>query len=176
MGVTAQRSAANPDSPQNLGLIPHTDLTQFNTGFKHSRQILHQFPEINTTIRSKIEQNLIVVKSIFRIYQFHLQTMLLDLFKTDLKGILLFPLVGCLLLLVSLVGDSQYRFKRLNHLVIFHFPGIADCRAELNASGSLHNHVFPSLYIKMQRVKKINLTRGAKPDSNYFYHLYTSLC
>ncbi len=175
MCMTTQRSAADADPSQNFRLVPHTDLPQFYAGLKHARQILHQLAEVDTTVRGEIEQHLIVVESIFRIDQFHLQTVLLNLLQTDFKGILLLLLIGRFLLLVSFRSDPQHRLQGLNHLVILHFPGIADCRAELNASGSLHYHIFSSLYLKMQRVKKIDLTRSAKPYTNYFCHLYTSL-
>ncbi len=109
MSMAAQRSPTDTNASHNLGFVPHADLAQFNTGPEYSCQILYQFPEIDSSIRRKIEQHLVIVKGILRIDQLHFQSMLLNLLQTDVKSFLFFQLIGSLLLLIPLIGNAQHR-------------------------------------------------------------------
>ena len=107
--MTAERPAADADASDDLCLIPDADLPKLYPGLKDCRQIFYQFPEIDPSVRRKIKQHLIIIKSIFRIDQLHLQIMLPDLLQTDPKR-LLFLLTVCGLLLDILLGrQSEHR-------------------------------------------------------------------
>ena len=88
--MTAKGSSADSHTAYDLGFISHADLTQLDPGLKHRCKILYQFTEVDTSVCCKIEENLIVIKGILYIDQFHLQLMLADLLLTDFEGILLF--------------------------------------------------------------------------------------
>ena len=74
--MAAQRPSTDADTTADLCLITDTNLTQLDTGLEHTCQILYQFAEVDTSVCCKIEENLIVIKGILYIDQFHLQTML----------------------------------------------------------------------------------------------------
>ena len=109
MAVTAKHSAADADSAQNLRLVAHADLAQLDSRFKNACKVFYQLAEIHTSVRRKIEQNLIVVKGIFRIDQLHFQTVLADFFLTDLKRFFFFCLISGFLLVVALCRHAQHR-------------------------------------------------------------------
>ena len=106
--MTAQRSAADADSAQNLRLVAHADLAQLDPRFENTCKILYQLSEIHSSVCRKIKQNLIVVKGIFRIDQLHFQTVLVDLFLTDLKRFFFFCLISGFLLVVALCRHAQH--------------------------------------------------------------------
>ncbi len=87
--MATKPSPADTDASPDLRLIPHADLAQFDTGTEHACQIFHQLTEINPSVRRKVEQHLVVVKSILRIDQLHFKAVLTDLLKADLKRLLL---------------------------------------------------------------------------------------
>ena len=62
--MAAQRAAADTDTSENLRLISHTDLTQFDTCLEDRCQIFYQFPEIDSSVCGKIKQDLVIVKRI----------------------------------------------------------------------------------------------------------------
>src|SRR5699024_5023239 len=100
-------SAADSDTSQDLGLISDTDLTKFYPGLENCRQVLHQLPEVNPSICSKIKKDLIIIKSILHINKFHFQVMFPDFFLTDLIGFS-FLLPICLFFLVILsIGNAD---------------------------------------------------------------------
>ena len=80
--------------------------------------------------------------------------------------------VGSLLLDISLSGDPHHRLQRLDHLVILHLMRSRNDRAELYASGGLHDHVVASLYLQLQRIEEIYLARCTKSHTDYFCHIY----
>ena len=69
--MTAQRTAADTDTTENLRLISHTDLTQFDTCLEDRCQIFYQFPEIDSSVCGKIKQDLVIV--INSCYDFNLR-------------------------------------------------------------------------------------------------------
>ncbi len=172
--MTAKRPPADTNTAHDLRLIPDADLPQFNPGLEHTGQILHQFPEINATVRRKIKQNLIVVKGILRINELHIQLMLFDLFKAYAEGILFLYFVICLLLMVSLVGNPDHRLQRLDYLFIFNLRNPGHHGSEFYSSCRLNDHMIAPLYFKIQRIKKINLPRRSESYANYSRHLSTS--
>ena len=80
--------------------------------------------------------------------------------------------VGSLLLDISLSGDPHHRLQRLDHLVILYLMHSRYDRAELYASGGLHDHVVASLYLQLQRIEEIYLARCTKSHTDYFCHIY----
>ena len=142
--MTAQWPSTNTDSTTDLGLISHADLTKFNTGAEHTSQIFYQFPEINSSICCKIKKQFIVVKCIFCIDQFHLKSMLVDLFITDLICFFFLFTVLCLRLFVLFGCHSQNALQRSNNLLFRHLPVWQNYRADLNTLRSLYDHVLIS--------------------------------
>ena len=92
--MAAQASSTDSYAPQNLCLIPDSDLAELNPGTEYACQILNQLPEIDPPVCSKIKQHLIVVKRIFCLNQLHLQAVLPNLFLADTEGFLLLLPVG----------------------------------------------------------------------------------
>ena len=76
IAVAAQRPSTDADTTADLCLITDTNLTQLDTSLEHTCQILYQFAEVDTSIRRKIEQHLVIIKRILRIDQLHFQTVL----------------------------------------------------------------------------------------------------
>ena len=147
--MTAKRSAADADSAQNLRLVAHADLAQLDSGLKHACKVFYQLAEIHPSVRRKIEQNLIVVKGIFRIDQLHFQTVLADLFLTDLKRFFFF----CLICRLPAASSSLCRPRAA--------PALSGCttlssstslgsqptdRTIFYPSGSLYNDMVTSFY------------------------------
>ena len=116
MGMAAQFPAADSNSSQNFGFIPHADLPQLDSGLEHAGQVLDQLPEIDSAVRRKIEQHFVVIEGIFRVDQLHFQLMLLNFLLTDGKGLLFLHLIRRFLLVVPLIGDSKHRLQGLYHL------------------------------------------------------------
>ncbi len=108
IAVAAERPSTDADPPHDLCLVPDADLSQFDPGLEYAGQILHKLPEINSSVGRKIEQHLIVVKSILRIDKLHFQLVLLNLFLTYPKGFLLLGLIVLCLLHVPFVGDPNH--------------------------------------------------------------------
>ena len=72
----------------------------------------------------------------------------------------------------AIIITAMTRLQRLDHLVILHLMHSRNDRAELYASGGLHDHVVASLYLKLQRIEEIYLARCTKSYTNYFCHIY----
>ena len=174
--MAAKRSPADTNTAQNLRLIPDADLPKFDPRLKNRSQILDQLAEIYPSVRRKIKQYFIVVKSIFRINQLHLQIVLSDLLKTNLES-LFFPLfVVSLLLIVLRRCHTQYRFQRLDYFVILFLLWIAHYRTVFNPARRLHDHVVIFLNIQFSRIKIIYLAGSTEPHSYHSYHnLSTSI-
>ena len=60
---------ADTNTTHDFGLVPHADLPQFNPRLKYRGQIFYQLPEVDSSLRGKIKQNLIIVKSILAVYE-----------------------------------------------------------------------------------------------------------
>ena len=116
--MAAKRSSANAVATDYLGLVPDTDLPELYPGLKYSRQVFYQFSEVDPAVSCKVEEDLVVVKGIFCIDELHIKVVLLDLFKTNLKGLFLFFPVGLLLLIVLGAGGAKYCLKGLDHLLV----------------------------------------------------------
>ena len=99
--MTTERTTTDTDATQNLRLIPDANLAQLDPRLKDRRQILDKLTEIDSSIRRKIKQQLIVIKGVFCIDQLHLQFMLADLFLTDLECLMLFFFILPFQLLVA---------------------------------------------------------------------------
>ena len=168
--MAAQRTSANTDSSHQFRLVAHTDLPQLDPCAEHACQILHQLSEVDSSIRRKIEQYLVVVKSILGIDQFHLQSVTADLLLTDLKCLPLFDLIIGLLLRIPLCGYAQHRFQGLYHLGIVHLRHTGHHQPILDSSGRLYNNMVSSLDLILQRIKIIHLPCGPKSYTNYFCH------
>ena len=84
-GIAAQHTAADADSAENLRLIAHTDLPQFNPHLKHCRQIFYELTEIDPSVRRKIEEHFVVVKGIFCVDQFRIEPVPADLFHWQMR-------------------------------------------------------------------------------------------
>ena len=106
--MAAQRTTTDTNTTQNLSLITYTDLTKFDSCLKYRSQILNQLSKVNSSVCGKIKQNLIIIKGIFCINQFHVQLMLPNLFQTNLKGFFFLYLIGSLLLHISLCCHAKY--------------------------------------------------------------------
>jgi hypothetical protein len=100
--------------------------------------------------------------------------MLPDFLQANLKSFLLFYFIGSLLFLIAFIGNAQHRLKRLDNPVLLHFRNARNHCAKFNSPSRLHNHVGAPFNIKMQRVKKIDLTRRPKSYANNPNHLSTS--
>ena len=172
--MTAERPSADTDSADDFCFIPDTDLPQLDSCLENTRQILYQLSEIDTPVRCKIKENLVIVKGIFRVDELHLQLMLADLLETDPEGILLLELVICLLLYIPLVCNPYHGFKRLDHLLVLNLRNPGHNCSKFDSSRGLDNDMISPLYFKIQRVKEINLARSPKSYTNYFCHLSTS--
>ena len=109
MGVAAKTPAADADSSQDFCLIPHADLPQLNPCFEHTRQILYQLPEVNPSVCCKIKQHFVIIKSIFRINELHIQSVLADLFLADTESFFFLPLICRFLLVIPFRGYPQHR-------------------------------------------------------------------
>ena len=168
--MTAKRPSTNTNTAKDLRLITDTDLTKLDPGLKHRRQILNQLPEINTAIRCKIKQYLVIIKGILRIDQLHLKPMLTDLLLADLKSLFLLPAVLSLMVLVLLRCNTENLLQRMDHLVLLHAARLQDNTAILHTTGSLHDHMIADLHLVILRIKIINLTNVTKSDSNYLFH------
>ena len=101
--------------------------------------------------------------------------MLLDLLQADSESFLLFLPVGSLLLRILLAGNPDHRLQGLNHLIVLHLHDAAHNRSVFHTPGSLHDDVVILFYVKLQRIKKINLARCAKSNPDNFNHCFTSL-
>ena len=101
--------------------------------------------------------------------------MVADLLLTDFESLLLLGPIGGLLLHIPLVRNADHRLQGLDHLVVRYLHDSRHHRAELDSPGRLHDHVVTLLYLKSQRIEKINLARCPKPYSDYLNHLSTSL-
>ena len=92
---TTERPSTEPMSSEPSRLIADPDLTHIDPRPVDSRQILHQFPEVDPSFRGVIETDLVAVELILHIHKLHLQAMFCDLHPTDEKGIALLPgLIG----------------------------------------------------------------------------------
>ena len=60
--MTTERTTTDTDATQNLRLIPDANLAQLDPRLKDCRQILDKLTEIDSSIRRKIKQQLIVIK------------------------------------------------------------------------------------------------------------------
>ena len=63
--MTTERTTTDTDATQNLRLIPDANLAQLDPRLKDRRQILDKLTEIDSSIRRKIKQQLIVIKGVF---------------------------------------------------------------------------------------------------------------
>ena len=139
-----------------------------------SAQILDKLTEIDSSIRRKIKQQLIVIKGVFCIDQLHLQFMLADLFLTDLECLMLFFFILPFQLLVILRRHTNDRFQRLDHLLLIHLADAKNHLSELDSAGGLHDHMVAHLDFHLRRIEVIYLSGLAEPDSDYLYHKFNS--
>ena len=173
--MTAQRSSADTDTAQNLGLIPDTDLTQFDSSTEHTCQIFYQFTEIDSSVCGKIKQQFIVVKRILCLYQFHRKTMFFDLFQANFICFFLFFMISLFNAVILRCCHTDHRLQRLNHLIVCNaFRWYNDCTI-FNTAGCLHDDMAAPLQFQVFRVKVVHLSRLTESDSSYFYHPMFSL-
>ena len=174
--MAAKCASADTDAADDLGLVTDSDLAQLDPRLKYTGKILDQLSEIDSAVRRKVKQYFIVIKSIFRIDQLHFQLMLRYFLQTDLKSILFLPSVICFLFIIAFTGNTQYRLKRLDNLLILHIFRIAYDRSVLHASGSLYDNMISFFNRKLHRIKIIYFPRRAETYSYYSCHnLSTSI-
>ena len=173
--MTAEASATDTDTAHDLRLITDTNLAQFDTCLEYRSQILHQLTEINSSVCCKVKKDFIVVKCIFRINQLHLQFVLGNLLKADLKCVFLFLFILAFNLIVFRCCKTNDSLQRLYHFAVVYFTRCNEHMAIFNTSRSLHNHILPHFYIQIQRVKIIDLTCVSESHANYLYHFNSPL-
>ena len=113
LGAT-ELPSATPDAANHLGLIPHADLPHLNPHLEFCSQIPDQFPEINPLFRGEVKEGFRAVQEDLRLDQLHVHALLLDLLKTEVKGLLLQLPVSLKLLQVfrgGLPGHLSGRFQ-----------------------------------------------------------------
>ena len=149
--MAAKLSSADPDSSADLRLISYTDLAKFDPGTEYRCQILYQFTEINSSVCGKVKQHFIVVKGIFCIDQLHLQSMLVDLFQTNLKCFFFFFAILFFYTAVILCRQADHCLKRLGDLFILHFLRSHHNVTEFYSSRGLYNYLIATLHLKFAR-------------------------
>src|SRR5699024_2731794 len=166
----AQRPSADSHSAEDLCLITHTNLAQFDTRLKHSRQILDQLTKIDSSVCRKIKEHLVVVKGILRIDQLHLQLMGTDFFLADFKGFLFFSAVCLFLGVILRRRQANHLSQRLDHLFILDLLRSENDIAILHASGCFHDDMIADTNIKILRRKIIYFSHITEPYSDNFCH------
>ena len=149
--MTAEGSSTDTITTYYLGLVSDTDLSELNSCLKYCRKIFYQLSEIDSSISCKVKQNLVVIKSIFRIDKLHLKIVLFYLLKTNLEGLFLFFLIGLLLLVVLGAGGSEHSLQGLNHLAVLNIPGLTHHCSILDTTGGLNNYMITLLYFILSR-------------------------
>ena len=169
-GVTAQRAPAGAHAADDPGLVPDTHLTELDPHVEDRRQVLHQVAEIHSSVRSEEKQELTVIERILRPDDLHVQLPLIHLSPADHQGIL-FPVLVVPDLLFILRGrpaDDLFSlgvfFRRVvrvvpeDHCPVF----ISFCR--------FRDDVVSPPEDKISRIKGIDLSDLAEPDSDYCRH------
>ena len=168
--MTAETSAADTNPSQNLRFVPYADLTELDPGLEDRSQILDKLAEIDPSVRGKIKQHFIVVKSIFRVDQLHFQAVFADLLLADLKGILLPDPVLPLSFVVVRRSHTKDFFQRMNHFILRYLLRFQDHTAVLYSPGSLHNNMVSCLHPVSFGIKIINFSHITESDAYYFCH------
>ena len=88
--MTAQRTSTDTDAAKDFGLITDTDLAQLDSGTEDRCKIFYQLAEIDTSVRRKLKEQLIIVKRLLRLHQLHIKLMFCYLFQADLKCLFFF--------------------------------------------------------------------------------------
>ena len=171
MGIAAQRSSADADTAQDLGLITDTDLPKLNTGLEHRCQIFHQFTEINSSVSGKVKQHFVIIKGVLCIDELHLQPMLLDLFLADLKCFFFFFLIGCCLLVILLCCHTDHRLQWLHYTVILYITVANHHITIFHTAGGLHDHMVSTVDLQLSRRKVVDLSSLTKTNTYYLYHI-----
>ena len=168
--MAAKRSSADADTSKQFCLIPHTDLTKLDTCLKYGCQIFYQITEIDSAVRREIKQDFVVIESIFRIDQLHIQLMFADLLGTDTHSILFLCQIAFYSCIVIRCCDTHNGFQRLNYFVIRNLLWIGYDAAVFDSSCCLNDHMVSLFDRQFFRIKVINLPGRAKTDTNNFYH------
>ena len=88
--MTAKFSSTDSNPTHDLCLITDTDLAQLDSGPENRCKIFYQLAEIDTSVRRKIKEQLIIVKRVLRLHQLHIKLMFCYLFQADLKCLFFF--------------------------------------------------------------------------------------
>ena len=172
MSLAAEFSAADTDTAQDLRLIPHADLPQFDSCPEHCRQIFDQFPKVHAVVRGEIKQQLAVVECAFHIYQIHFQLSIGDLLLADLKStfFLFAILFQCPAILPR--GDPQDRLQRHCHLLLGDlFIGDRDFSA-FRPAGSFGDDKISLFHLPAVRREIVDLSAVLKPNADDFNHTF----
>ena len=169
--MAAESPAADADSPEQLGLVPHTDLAQLNPHPEHRSQILDQLTEVDPAVRREVEEYLAAVKGVFHIHQLHLQLMFPDLLLTDLKCFLLFDLVFPDQIEIRRLRDTDHGLQRLNDGFLLHFIIREHDHTHFNAAGGFYDYTHAAGQNIFTRIKSIDLSGITESYSYHVYHL-----
>ena len=173
--MTAEASAADSDTAEYFCFVPHTDLAKFYPGLKNGCQVFYQKSEIDSAVSCKIKQHFIIVKSILRIDQLHVQLMLPYLLPADFKSFSFFLPVLIFPLIIFGSGRTDHLLQRMYHFLVLHFLRTQNYPAVFHAPRGFHDHMVIHFNIKILRIKVIYLTYIPKSDTNNFCHLYSIL-
>ena len=172
IGMTAQRTAADSYSSQQLCLIPDANLPEFDSGLEYCRQFPNQLPEIHPSIRGKVKKKLFVIKRIFRLNQFHVQMQFPYFLLADSVGFLLFHPVGLFPGNILFRSHADNLSQRLHHLLLRNLMRAQDHAAAFQTAGGLHNHTVAHVRVVILRIKIINLSAAAETYTNDCYHIF----
>ena len=90
----AERTPADAEPAEHLRLVADADLPQLYPRVEDGREVLHQLAEVHADLGGEIEQELRVVKGVFRPDELHREAVVLDLLPADLEGLVLERAVG----------------------------------------------------------------------------------
>ena len=118
---------------------------------ENGSQILDQVTEIDTAVRSEIEQDLGVVEGIFAVDQLHIELMLMDLLQADIQCLDLFFLVLRFVCDILFRSHPDHFLQRLDDLIIRFVVRRDDDLSELHAAGRLHDHFISLFHLQVSR-------------------------
>jgi hypothetical protein len=170
---TAQWAPAGSQTAHHLRLVPNADLPHLNSGSKLPNQILHQFPEINSSFRCKKNDGLAAVKSPFHANKAHGQLPFFDFLVAKLVNPLLQFTGPDVFLNFLFSRETKNLLKRASGGIL---RAALRFRADIPDGRPFvgdHQDFVPFFEHKVPRVKVIDFSMVLKLNSDDFAHFIT---